>query len=404
MFYGRFYTNLHCLTPRQAGSATFDLGIELQHKIISMKKLQSIIRLAIILMAVSCTQAQSQTVSLDEEGSRTNSASSATSCNQPLMGPFLSPSYLPDDQRLSQYVRRIHEDKAGNLWFGTNGDGVIRHDGDSLEYFGMKEGFSGVAVRAILEDGDGKLWFGTENGLSKFDPSKPGSFTNYNMSDGLVHSDIWSLCIDKNGLIWIGTQGGVSTFDGEAFKGFKLPETKPDHTRGVTSSRMVHSIMEDSKGSMWFGTNGGAFIYDGQSLTNISTEDGLCHNVVNDILEDRQGNFWFATHHNSVCRYNGESFTHFDAEDGVKGTEVWSLFEDSKGGIWFPTEGYGVYRYDGESFTRYHYNKGLPSSAIQCIFEDSRGRIWCGGHMGAFRLDGLSFQAVSKKGPFGHGC
>lgn len=369
-----------------------------------MKRLPSIIRLMIILIAVSCTQAQHPKVSVAEDRSHAISASSAASCDQPFMGPFLSPSYLPSDQRLSEYVRRIHEDKAGNFWFGTNGDGVIRYDGNSLEYIGMKEGFAGVAVRGILEDGEGQLWFGTENGLTKYARSKPGNFTNYRVEDGLVHNDIWSLAMDKNALIWIGTRGGVSTFDGEIFRKFELPETKPDHSRGVTSSRIVHSIMEDSEGRMWFGTNGGAFILDGQSLSNISMEDGLCHNVVNDILEDKQGNFWFATHHKGVCRWDGETFTQFDAEDGVQGTEVWSLFEDSKGGIWFPTEGYGVYLFNGESFVRYHHYQGLPSNAIQCIFEDSQGRIWCGGHMGLFRLDGHGFIAVGKQGPLGDGC
>jgi hypothetical protein len=35
--------------------------------------------------------------------------------------PFLEP---PIDEEISQFVRRIFQDKSGNLWFGTNGDGV----------------------------------------------------------------------------------------------------------------------------------------------------------------------------------------------------------------------------------------------------------------------------------------
>ncbi len=31
------------------------------------------------------------------------------------------------------FVRTIHQDRKGNYWFGTNGDGIIRYDGRILE-------------------------------------------------------------------------------------------------------------------------------------------------------------------------------------------------------------------------------------------------------------------------------
>ncbi|MGB5369750.1 MAG: two-component regulator propeller domain-containing protein, partial [Flavobacteriaceae bacterium] len=83
---------------------------------------------------------------------------------------------LLEPQRLSDFVRRIFQDKQGNLWFGTNGDGVIRFDGSKLEYFAIDEGFGGIAVRGIVEDKHGNIWFGTEQGLTKFDGR---SFTNF---------------------------------------------------------------------------------------------------------------------------------------------------------------------------------------------------------------------------------
>jgi hypothetical protein len=175
------------------------------------------------------------------------------------------------------------EDKAGNFWFGTNGDGVIRYNGKSLEYFSIEEGFGGVAVRGIVQDKNDAIWFATDNGLIKYDGEK---FTTLTKKDGLAHDDIWSIVLDRNGALWIGTFGGVSRFNGTAFTPFDLPEAPDDPNRGVSSPRMVYSIMQDSKGRMWFGTNGGAYVYDGKGLTNIS-KDGLCSNAVNSILEDQ---------------------------------------------------------------------------------------------------------------------
>ena len=70
---------------------------------------------------------------------------------------------------------------------GTNGDGVARYDGDTLEYFSQYAGFGGAAVRGIVEDKEGNVWFGTSGGLTKYDGV---SFTNYTTKNGLVDNDI----------------------------------------------------------------------------------------------------------------------------------------------------------------------------------------------------------------------
>jgi len=299
-------------------------------------------------------------------------------------------------QPVSTFVRRIHQDRRGHYWFGTNGDGILRWDGSKLESFSIKEGFGGVAVRGIVEDEKGHVWFGTERGLTRFDGC---SFVNFRRADGLVGDDVWALLIDRKGVIWTGTAEGVSRFDGKAFTTFHLPESPPDPTRGVTGPRMVHCIMEDRRGRLWFATSGGAYVFDEGTLRNISEADGLCNDVVNCILEAKDGSIWFATHHNGVCRFDGTTFTHFGMDAGVEGTEAWDLFEDSRGNIWFPIENAGVYRYDGTSFDRLDETKGLTSNAIQCTFEDDDGRIWLGGHRGLFRCDGDRVVPVGRNGP-----
>lgn len=317
----------------------------------------------------------------------------AGSLAQPLHDPLL-------ENQISDFVRRIHQDHRGHMWFGTNGDGVIRFDGRALQGFGVREGFGGDAVRGIVEDADGNVWFGTDRGLTRWDGS---SFTNFTLGDGPLHpggNDVWALAIDSKGNIWVGTLAGTGTFDGEAFTPFDLPETEPDHSRGVTSSHIVHSIIEDGRGRMWFATNGGVFIWDGADLENISTADGLCGDVVNDVLEAQDGSFWFATHHNGVCRLKDGVFTHFGPSDGIEGDEAWDLFADRAGNIWFPTEHYGVYRFDGESFRRFGEEDGLLSPAVQCTFEDREGRIWVGGYRGLYRDDGNGFVNLTEMLPW----
>ena len=59
--------------------------------------------------------------------------------------------------QLSAFIRRMFQDKDGNIWFGTNGDGVIRYDGKELIYFFEREGFRGAAVRGMLQDDKGNI-------------------------------------------------------------------------------------------------------------------------------------------------------------------------------------------------------------------------------------------------------
>ena len=326
------------------------------------------------------------------------------------VGPDIDPDAPLIEDQITRFVRRIFQDSTGSLWIGTNGDGVIRCKGSmvapaialgwfpdgALEYFSIKEGFGGVAVRGIVEDAQGNVWFGTEGGLTKYDGR---SFTNFTEEDGLASNDVWSIAIDRDGLLWIGTLEGVTRFDGETFTPFAIPPSEPDPLRGVTSANIIHSIMQDTRGRMWFGTGGGAYMFDGDSLTNISADDGLCGDSVNCILEGRDGTMWFATHHTGVCSWDGTTFTHIGIEHGVEGIEAWSLYEDSAGNVWFPVENSGVYRFDGTAFTNFSKTDGLGSNAIQCIFEDREGRIWAGGWLGLYRLDGERFANITATEP-----
>ena len=305
------------------------------------------------------------------------------------------------DAQISMFVRRIFQDSRGDFWFGTNGDGVCRHDGKQLEYFSREQGFPGDAVRAILEDRAGVLWFGTSMGVTRYDGS---SFMTYGEAEGLDSRDVWSLILDRQGTLWAGTFGGVYRMEqgSQRFEHFPLPPAPHlDPNRGVTSLNIVFSLMEDHQGDIWFAVGcGGVYRWDGQTLSHLDSEDGLCDDSVNCMLAARNGEIWFATPYNGVCRWNGRGFTHVTEADGVQGWEVWNLFEDSAGQIWFPVENAGVYRWDGTSFTNYGRADGLASNGVQCTFEDHAGRLWFGGYLGAYRFDGRTFVNVTREGPW----
>jgi ligand-binding sensor domain-containing protein len=60
----------------------------------------------------------------------------------------------------SCFINDIFEDRRGNIWFATTGDGVICYDGIVPKKYSTGNMFPENTVRAIGEDKSGNIWFG----------------------------------------------------------------------------------------------------------------------------------------------------------------------------------------------------------------------------------------------------
>ncbi len=343
-----------------------------------------------------------KTVVVTETNTRETTSTGIGTSNVDYDNPFSPPTIYDPlfyiDGQLCQHLRKIFQDKKRNLWLGTNVYGLMRFNGDTLEYFSEKDGIGNGRITGIVEDKEGILWFGTASGLSKFDGK---TFTNFAEEDGLVHSEIWSLTLDSKGIFWIGTTEGAYRFDGEKFTSFSIPKAKVKDAVTVYSFNRVSSILEDKNGTLWFGTDGyGICKYDGETFTHITKDDGLPGNNISDLMEDNNGNIWIGTMFGGVSKYDGMSFTNFTQDGIITGVEVGGFFEDSSGNIWFAAENHGVYRYDGKSFTNFNMKDGLNTNGVLSIFEDKEKRFWFGGWGGLFRFYGTSFFSVTRDGPW----
>jgi ligand-binding sensor domain-containing protein len=297
-----------------------------------------------------------------------------------------------------EFVRTMHQDKKGNYWFGTNGNGIIRYNGKTLEKISIEGVRPLKVVREIVEDKEGHLWFGTDNGLIKYDGEK---YTTYTKKDGLQNDEIWGLTLDKNGLIWVGSIGGISHFDGNKFTPFLLPDTKVENSKPMLSNKLVFKFLEDRNGTMWFATDGnGIFKYINGEFIHLTLKNGLTDNNVADILEDKQGNIWIGTFNGGVSKYDGKTFNNFTKQGTIEGIETYNFCEDNKGNIWFSAEGYGVYCYNGNDFTQFTSKNGLTTNVVQSIFEDSKGQLWFGTWQGISIYDGQKFMNAKYKEPW----
>ena len=302
------------------------------------------------------------------------------------------------DGMVGEFVRVMHQDKTGNYWFGTNGNGIIRYDGDTLQKMSIEGVSNWLSVRKIMEDKSGNIWFGTSSGLIKFDGNQ---FIVFSEREGLQNGEIWGLAIDGDGLIWVGTTGGVNHFDGTKFTSFELPDLKVESPMNMISEKLVLDIVEDRYGVIWLVTDGnGIFQYHHGDFTHLTKNNGLTDNNVADILVDRQGNVWIGTFYGGVSKFDGATFTNFTKEGKIDGIEVYNFCEDSKGNVWFSSENFGVYRFDGNNFTQFTTENGLTTNSVQSIYEDKKGQLWFGTWQGISIFDGQKFVDSKDREPW----
>lgn len=312
------------------------------------------------------------------------------------------------------------QDKAGNLWFSTGGEGVYRFDGASFTNFTTKDGLLDNDVSAIIEDDSGNLVFGTRSGICKYDGK---AFSKYSANTDLHRMPVTCLLEDREGNLWMGTlTNGVYRYDGKNLTNY-LNQDRPFNLGNRYQT--ILDMLQDRKGNLWFSSwnGGGVWRYDGRSFTNFvpsadyyrRNEDGrsgarrppppgpalpglllpqdtIADDMIFSMTEDKAGTLWFATRNHGACRYDGKSFTTYLGNE-----RLLSVLEDRKGNMWFTTTDNGVWRYDGKSFRNFTTKDGLANNSVFSVLEDRSGNLWFGTrNCGLSRYDGTTFTSFSE--------
>jgi ligand-binding sensor domain-containing protein len=326
------------------------------------------------------------------------------------------------------------QDKAGNLWFGTKGEGLYCYDGKSFTNFTEKDGLSSNFIWSMIEDKTGKLWFATADGISCYDPSASllpgekkfiiipisaitgGTPNRKTMPDsyGMPHPEensVWTILQDKKGMFWFGTVNGIYRYDGVKYSHFLENDGVINNT-GVTINKGnafgVERILEDKNGNIWFGGRGteGILCFDGKTLTGFKPNG---NHWLWPLLQDKAGNIWFSSWW-GVCKYDGKSFVNLTKKDGLCFNNTTCILEDKNGNIWIGSDGEdgggsdapngGLCRFDGTSYTHFTTKDGLTHNSVWSLIEDKTGNIWVGTrNTGLCRYDGKTFIRFTDNGP-----
>ena len=121
------------------------------------------------------------------------------------------------EKSMLNMVVSLCEDRYGNIWIGTDGAGLWKHDFRSKEITWFNRSSSNLEqenVVTILESDEGVLWVGGNNGLSYLN-SENDKFVNFNTNDGLLSNDFNynASYKDENGIMYFGNYEGINIVD-----------------------------------------------------------------------------------------------------------------------------------------------------------------------------------------------
>jgi signal transduction histidine kinase/ligand-binding sensor domain-containing protein/DNA-binding response OmpR family regulator len=164
------------------------------------------------------------------------------------------------------YIRTIEEDPEGNIWIGSHGGGIAvfnPNNGQWTVYTQTNSQLPGDKVETILRDSRNNMWVGTYGaGLSLFN-KKNNQFITFSEKDGLQNTTVYHIIEDLKGLIWLSTNTGISAFD-VATKKFR----NYTHHNGVQNNNFVHtSGIRLSDGELLFGGLQGFNYFNPAKLT-----------------------------------------------------------------------------------------------------------------------------------------
>jgi len=168
---------------------------------------------------------------------------------------------VPGAEILGPQIFALFEDRAGQLWAGAQ-NGLACWNGQDWKIYTTHDGLSENIVRALAEDAEGNLWIGTESqGLNFF---KVGKFISFQATgNGLPGNDISCLYLDRDGVLWVGTSGhGLARF-------YKGKWTRYSTDDGLASNSIDY-IIEEADDYLWVGSNAGLMRIQKTSLNNMA--------------------------------------------------------------------------------------------------------------------------------------
>jgi signal transduction histidine kinase/ligand-binding sensor domain-containing protein len=316
------------------------------------------------------------------------SVMAANATTPPGTGWNYSPNSTESQVQLpGEMVQSFAQTPDGFLWVGTS-EGLLKFDGAHFARF-SRENTPAIrenSVFSLLTSRAGDLWIGTDGGglLEMHE----GNFRAFTAADGLSDGFIRALAEDHSGTLWVATDSGLYRRVGDKF------ERRDD--RADMPANAFHAVIEDHLGRIW---TGAASLYVIEKGHAREFPLGGSRHRVKSVLETEDGSIWAGTVSGLYRLKPGQSV--FRLVPGVIGT-VRTLCAFPQHQLWAGTIGHGIYRIPltspagrpGAAPTRLTAPSPLTSNTVFSTFTDKDKNVWIGTQVGALRLSSSPVHVV----------
>lgn len=189
-------------------------------------------------------------------------------------------------------------DSKNRIWFGTYGGGTFYHENNDFVKLNIKnKRIAGLLkdIRSIEEDANGNIWLGTiDKGLFCVDTK--GNIEQYTIENtSLPTNSITDLHCNFDQNLYIGTGSGLCIMNTKT----RMVSVLKSNRKGtqLLPNKLINCIYRDAHNRLWVGEQHGLYIFDSvqDSIFHLTTENGLSHNFIRGISEDHNKNIWVTT-------------------------------------------------------------------------------------------------------------
>lgn len=308
----------------------------------------------------------------------------------------------PFEKRKGDFgVTQIVEDKKHGIWLGTNNQGLVLLDPETLKIKkvythkpGEKNSLGSTYLNGVLLDETGMLWV-VHGAHGKSDIYRVNPFTDeidkFNFSNQGFNDEFYGMFQDVNNDIWMLLENGLRKFDKTNKTLEKLDENIP------LQSESIEGIMIDSSNSMWLPAREGVLYYSSKKkpfnfIPNVLQLNNYVTKSVDNIYVSKDKSVWYGNQLFGLRHYDpvsGKTEDFPELHQYIKEissiTGIFDVLEDHKGNIWI-AQYYGIMRFNPKTGKFKNYSPNfIPQITIgeyNIIYEDRNGLIWAGTYDG----------------------
>ena len=226
-------------------------------------------------------------------------------------------------------IRRLFIDHDNNLWVLTAAGIYTIHD-DKPTLFKDPKGLFESGVLSMTQTKNGDLWFGTQgNGLVRL---SKGEFHYFDETSGLDDRYVFSLSSHGDSVLIGTTNKGAYIGIGNKLSKIEIPEI---------SNAWISTILNDWRGMFIVSSSGLVHIKKNGDYELITEKNGLSSNDLYNGYFDREFNLWL-TSGNGVSCLKKEDILLLDKESGLSDEKITALCSLGNGVVAAGTYGSGI--------------------------------------------------------------